>query len=395
MARDVYLTSSSIGCKLSDLLPANRGRQSLVDTIIAAYGLHSLCRLVSVIPASVKELTSYHTRSFVAELLRERSEYDSECEDEEIQALQSVFRLLRGGRCDDLAESEEDLYGLRFDCPVFPFMNEYVKFVAGSSLCAANCLLTDDQDDVQRIAINWYGGRHHCLKNLASGFCYVNDIVLAILRLRTKFKRVSYVDLDLHHGDGVERAFQYSQNVTTCSVHMREVGFYPGTGDLESSQLGKYNIGLKRGLTDKNFILVIEQLVCPLIQALRPEVVVVQLGCDGLASDPQAQWNLTMEGYWLVSKYLMETFSNIPFLFLGGGGYNPTETAKCWAYLTKRIIGDELEWGEIPEHDRLEDYASDSFQFWTDRNTRPKVGRKDENTQQYLNEIKSILKEFW
>lgn len=395
MGRDVYLTSSSVGCKLCDLLPANRGRQSLVDSLISAYGLHSRCRVVSVVPASVKEITAYHTRSFVDELLRERLSDVSDDEDEEVRNLRSIFPLLSEDNCDITVPVEDDVYGLKFDCPVFPFMSEYVKFVAGSSLIAANCLMVDHEGDKQKVAINWYGGRHHCLKNRASGFCYINDIVLAILRLRTKFKRISYVDFDLHHGDGVERAFQYSQNVTTCSVHMHEVGFYPGTGGLDSSQPGKYNIGLKRGLTDENFLLVVEQLVCRLLEVLTPDVIVVQLGCDGLASDPLAQWNLTMDGYWCVSELLLKRFPKIPFLFLGGGGYNSTETAKCWAYLTKKIIGDTLEWSEIPEHHRLDDYASDSFQFWTDRNTVPKVGRKEENTPQYIEGIKSILKEFW
>lgn len=396
MGRDIYLTSSSVGCKLSDLLPANRGRQSLVDSLISAYGLQSRCRIVNVVPASLRELTSYHTRPFVEELLRGRSGSVSDDDDDaEIGALSSLFGPLSVEKCENGTPVEDDMYGLEYDCPVFPFMNQYVRFIAGSSLSAANCLIADSADNKQKVAINWYGGRHHCLKNRASGFCYINDIVLAILRLRTRFKRVAYVDLDLHHGDGVERAFQYSQNVTTCSVHMHDVGFYPGTGSLESSSLGKYSVGLKRGLTDKNFVQVMKQLVYPLLEALTPEVVVVQLGCDGLVCDPLAQWNLTMDGYWLALDFLMKAFPSTPFLLLGGGGYNSTETAKCWAYITKMVMGDDLEWSEIPDHDKLDEYSPDSFQFWTERNTKPKVGRKDDNSPQYLDSIKCILEKFW
>lgn len=364
----------------------------MVDSLISAYDLHSRCCVVSVTSATMKELTAYHARPYVEELLKERDDY-SEDDADDIKALRSVFSSRPERISEAKAPSGFDVYGLEHDCPTFPFMNEYIKFIAGSSLSAANCLITGTT--LNKVAINWYGGRHHCLKNRASGFCYVNDIVLAILRLRSKFKRVAYVDLDLHHGDGVEKAFQYSRNVTTCSVHMYDVGFYPGTGSTDSSQVGKYNIALKRGLTDAKFVQVIEQFVCPLLRALDPEVFVVQLGCDGLASDPLAQWNLTMEGYWHGSETLLKSFPDTPFLFLGGGGYNSTETAKCWAYVTKMIVGDVLEWSEIPDHDLLENYADDSFQFWTGRNQAPMVGRKDENSSQYLKSIHRILEKFW
>ncbi|OVF08997.1 putative histone deacetylase [Clavispora lusitaniae] len=399
MGRKVFLVFSSVGCQLSDLVPANKGRQSLVDSLIIAYDLHSKCEIISVANADASDLTAYHSPQYVAKLLEVRSDDFSDEEEDAIERLKNTLGVTCDANSVRTADSDkentqldhvgDDMYGLEYDTPVFPFMNEYVKFVAGSSLSAARCLLTCVNS--RRISINWYGGRHHCFKNRASGFCYVNDVVLAILKLRQKFKKVAYVDLDLHHGDGVERAFQFSHNVTTCSVHMHDIGFYPGTGGLKSSRRGMYNIPLKRGLKDETMVQVVRDFVCPLMKAGDPEVIVLQLGCDGLVSDPSGQWNLTIRGYWSAVELILKCFPNVSFLVLGGGGYDHTEAAKCWAYITKMIIGDESEWTEIPDHDHQEDYSRDSFQFWTVKNQEPKVGRKDENTPEYLRMLKNSL----
>ena len=90
-----------------------------------------------------------------------------------------------------------------------------------------------------RVALNWAGGWHHARRDSASGFCYVNDIVLAIHRLQAAFKRVMYVDLDVHHGDGVEDAFSSTDKVMTLSIHKMETGFFPGTGACTDTGYGK------------------------------------------------------------------------------------------------------------------------------------------------------------
>ena len=89
------------------------------------------------------------------------------------------------------------------------------------------------------MAINWSGGWHHAKRDSAAGFCYVNDVVLAIHRLQAAFKRVMYVDLDVHHGDGVEDAFSFTDKVMTMSIHKHEFGFFPGTGALKDVGFGK------------------------------------------------------------------------------------------------------------------------------------------------------------
>lgn len=114
-------------------------------------------------------------------------------------------------------------------------MDVFVQTLAAGSLTAADLLL----EGRVRVAINWSGGWHHAKRDSAAGFCYINDIVLAIHRLQRRFKRIMYVDLDVHHGDGVEDAFSSTDRVLTFSVHQLETGFFPGTGDLKENGFGR------------------------------------------------------------------------------------------------------------------------------------------------------------
>jgi histone deacetylase 1/2 len=113
------------------------------------------------------------------------------------------------------------------DCPVFDGLYEFCQLSAGGSVAGAVKLNKEATD----IAINWAGGLHHAKKSEASGFCYVNDIVLAILELLKYHQRVLYIDIDIHHGDGVEEAFYTTDRVMTCSFH-KYGEYFPGTGDL-------------------------------------------------------------------------------------------------------------------------------------------------------------------
>ena len=146
-------------------------------------------------------------------------------------------------------------YGLEDDCPISMNLFNHCRIVAGASISGARLLTAQKV----KSAISWIGGRHHAKKSEASGFCYVNDIVLAILTMRERFKRVLYIDFDIHHGDGVEEAFYYSSDVCTLSLHKYSPGFYPHTGSLDSigKGRGKYtsvNIPLKSGITDFSMV---------------------------------------------------------------------------------------------------------------------------------------------
>lgn len=327
----------------------------MVDTLIEAYGLHQLCEVFDVDPAELQDLCLFHSREYVEQLL---SEY-AENEDHDVELLSE--------------------FGLSHDCPIFSDLAQYVLHIAGASLTAADILVSarKTDSDERQVVINWYGGRHHCNRGRAAGFCYVNDVVLAILRLRTVYRRIFYLDLDLHHGDGVENAFRFSKNVSTCSVHRHGVGFFPGSGATSSN--GTYNIPTERGLSDEKLDQIIQNIVLPVLEKEQPEVIVVQCGADGLASDPHAEWNLTIRG---LTKAIMDVINyrkSTHFLLLGGGGYNHRDTARLWCNVTKSVVGATEEWTEIPSHRDLECFAEDHFKFWTDSVLYKKPGRRDEN----------------
>ncbi len=134
-------------------------------------------------------------------------------------------------------------------------MYEFSCISAGGSIDAAVKLNNKSSD----ICINWAGGLHHAKKGEASGFCYVNDIVLAILELLKRHRRVLYIDIDVHHGDGVEEAFYVTNRVMTVSFHRFGNGFFPATGGLSDlgAGPGRYyamNVPLRAGLDDFSFI---------------------------------------------------------------------------------------------------------------------------------------------
>jgi len=123
------------------------------------------------------------------------------------------------------------------DCPVFDGLYEFCQLSAGGSVAAAVKL----NKQASEICINWGGGLHHAKKSEASGFCYVNDIVLGILELLKYHQRVLYIDIDVHHGDGVEEAFYTTDRVMTVSFH-KYGEYFPGTGDLRDIGAGKVNL---------------------------------------------------------------------------------------------------------------------------------------------------------
>lgn len=144
-------------------------------------------------------------------------------------------------------------FSTEYDCPIFDYMYEYCqRYTAGTLLAGAK--LAQNESD---IAINWAGGLHHAKKFEASGFCYVNDCVLGILELLKTYQRVLYIDIDCHHGDGVEEAFLTTDRVMTVSFH-KYGDYFPGTGSLEDigAEAGKYysvNFPMNDGINDVTY----------------------------------------------------------------------------------------------------------------------------------------------
>jgi histone deacetylase 8 len=216
---------------------------------------------------------------------------------------------------------------LTHDCPHFEGQIDYVRLCAGASLTAARRLCARQS----LIAASWDGGRHHAKADRADGYCYVNDIVLAVLRLRETFARVLYIDLDCHHGDGVEEAFYSAASVFTLSLHCFAPGFYPGSGDAGSIGAGRgrnycANVPLPRQTDDRTFYAAFRRSTTAVRDAFQPDCVVLQCGCDGLAHDP-------VGGLCLTSGCLARCVRRVrawqlPMLVLGGGGYSSVDAVR-------------------------------------------------------------------
>lgn len=159
-------------------------------------------------------------------------------------------------------------------------------------------MLNDKSAD---IAINWAGGLHHAKKSEASGFCYVNDIVLGILELLKKHQRVLYIDIDIHHGDGVEEAFYCTDRVMTVSFH-KYGEYFPGTGDIEDvgSADGKHyaiNFPLRDGIDDESYEGIFRPVLQHVMDWYQPGAIVLQCGADSLAGDRLGCFNMSLKGH--------------------------------------------------------------------------------------------------
>lgn len=168
---------------------------------------------------------------------------------------------------------------------------------SGQSITGSARKLNTGQAD---ICVNWAGGLHHAKKREASGFCYVNDIVLAILELLRYHPRVLYIDIDVHHGDGVEEAFYTTDRVMTCSFH-KFGDFFPGTGELTDRGIGKgkgyaVNVPLRDGIDDESYRNVFRPVIQHIMDYYRPNAVILQCGADSLAEDKLGSFNLSMQG---------------------------------------------------------------------------------------------------
>ena len=216
------------------------------------------------------------------------------------------------------------------DCPVFKGVYEYSVLAAGGTLTAAKMILSGDAD----IAFNPSGGYHHAGPELAAGFCYINDVALACIVLAEQKKRVLYLDVDVHNGDGVANEFYDRADVLTISLHQNPKTLFPGTGFENEIGTGEgegycVNVPLPVGTYDQAYMKVFKAIVLPLTRAYNPDVIVFELGADALAGDPLANLCLTNNVYAEIINHLM-SFDK-PIVATGGGGYNVDNTVRAWA----------------------------------------------------------------
>jgi len=233
------------------------------------------------------------------------------------------------------------------DNPVFPGVYEWGMSVAGASIECAEELLAGRAG----AAFNIAGGLHHAMPSRASGFCHINDPVLAINKLLEAGKRVAYVDIDAHHGDGVQHAFYSTDRVLTISVHQSGHTIFPGTGfpDEIGQGAGKgyaVNIPLLPGARSDAFTRVRNEVIAPLLNAYDPDVLVTQLGADALLGDQIASLGMSLREFERFAEFYRD-FGK-PWLGLGGGGYDVGNVARAWTLVFGVMNRVELP-DEIPD----------------------------------------------
>jgi histone deacetylase HOS2 len=228
------------------------------------------------------------------------------------------------------------------DCPVFDGMWEYCSLYTGSTMNAAHVLMTGQS----QIAISWSGGLHHAKKKAASGFCYINDIVIAIQELLKQYPRVLYIDIDVHHGDGVEQAFWSSPRVLTISYHKYDPEqFFPGTGGAHETGPDRPNPGahfslncpLLDGISDSQYIELFKDTIQECFDVFKPPVIVLQCGADSLGGDRLGRFNLNIAAHGACVDFVKSL--GVPLLILGGGGYTPRNVARAWCHETALSVG--------------------------------------------------------
>jgi acetoin utilization protein AcuC len=254
-------------------------------------------------PASVEDMATFHDREYLT-VLKEAND--------------GLFR-------ERMIE-----FGLgTVDCPVFRGVYDYSALVAGGTLLAAELVSERDYD----LAFNLAGGFHHAQRRNAEGFCYVNDIVIAILRLLSEGHRIAYVDLDAHHGDGVQSAFYGDNRVLTISLHETGKTLFPWSGfetEIGSGDGAGYNINLPLPpqTDDEIFLLAFNAVVPSAVAAFDPDIVFALIGADGLLADPLSHLSLTNNSYAEAVK-VIEAISP-KCVALGGGGYQMTSVTRAW-----------------------------------------------------------------
>ena len=228
------------------------------------------------------------------------------------------------------------------DCPIFEGLYEYAVLATGATLVGAKLILSGEAE----VAFNPSGGFHHAMPEQASGFCYINDVALGCITLTEAGKRVLYLDVDVHHGDGVAYAFYDRCDVMTISLHQNPRTLFPGTGFEDEIGTGKgkgycINVPLPVGTYDQAYMKAFEAVALPLIKVYKPDVFVFELGADALAGDPLAHLFLTNNVYVEVINHLLSF--NKPILATGGGGYNVDNTARAWALAWTVLCGADID----------------------------------------------------
>ncbi|KAL2515644.1 Histone deacetylase 6 [Forsythia ovata] len=315
--------------------PMKPHRVRMAHSLIVHYNLHQRMEIIRPFPAGAADICRFHSAEYV--------DFLSSVTPDTINNENNAQKVKR--------------FNVRDDCPVFQGLFGFCQASAGGSIGAAVKLNRQDAD----IAINWAGGLHHAKKSEASGFCYVNDIVLGILELLKIHKRVLYIDIDVHHGDGVEEAFYVTDRVMTVSFQKFGNDFFPGTGHIKTIGAGEgryyaLNVPLRDGMDDESFRCLFRPIIQKVMEVYQPDAVVLQCGADSLAGDRLGRFNLSVKGHADCLRFVRSF--NVPLMVLGGGGYTIRNVARCWCYETAVAVGVEPD-NNLPHNEYYEYFGPD------------------------------------
>jgi len=297
--------------------PFQLHRYGLALELLEAYGLLQLSGMErrDCSPVSDEQILSFHTPAYLARL--------------------KEFSVSDQSRADFL-------FGLGdADCPVFKGLFDYAALGAGATVEACRLVAEEGFGSVLSLA----GGWHHAHRAKASGFCYLNDAVIAINWLLEKGKRVAYLDLDAHHGDGVQEGFYDTDQVLTISLHESGIYFFPGTGFEDETGTGDgqgytVNLPLLAHTDDPLYMRAFDEAVYPLLASFNPDIIVAQIGADAFRTDPLTRLEITTHSYAYIMRKLQAL--KIPWVALGGGGYDLMNTARAWTIAWGAMNGIDL-----------------------------------------------------
>jgi len=240
-------------------------------------------------------------------------------------------------------------YGLgTTDNPIFAKMHDIAGLVVSASVAAAQAVWTRSA----RRACNISGGLHHAMPAGASGFCVYNDVAVAIQWLLDQgCQRIGYVDVDVHHGDGVQTIFYDDPRVTTISLHQSPTCLFPGTGfptetGGPNAPGSAVNVALPPGTDDRDWLRAFHAVVPDVLRAFEPQILVTQHGCDTHRSDPLADLDLSVDGQrasYLALAELADELCDGRWISTGGGGYaNTTVVPRSWTHLLAIVSGEPV-----------------------------------------------------
>jgi acetoin utilization protein AcuC len=304
--------------------PFNPKRLDLSISLIEALGLldGTTCRMVAPRMATDEELLAVHSREYV----------------------DAVKRFSAGGSTEGAAR-----YGLGTDdTPIFPGMHDITALVTGATLRAAELVMSGEVKRSFSIA----GGLHHAHHDRGSGFCVYSDLAAAIAWIRREHQaRVLYLDYDAHHGDGVQGIFYADPEVLTLSLHESGRYLYPGTGFVDELGEGdgygySLNLPLEPFTEDGSWLDIHRKLLPEVIEAYRPDVIVVQNGCDGHSLDPLTHLRASTRLYEETIRIVCEVADSVcggRVVATGGGGYAVWQVVpRAWTLIWGGLSGQQV-----------------------------------------------------